>query len=203
MRQKYLPDVYTDAARADITGFYNRWADSYEAELSENEYQTPMRLAAALAGTDTPHDARILDFGCGTGLGGEALVARGFTLIDGTDISANMLALAEAKQIYGRLWLSDADAPVTIAPGEYGAIAAIGVISPGAGPASLLDPLAASLDPGGRLAFSFNDHALSDPDYLDALRALPERGMTLLHESYGDHLVAIGLKSTVYIFEKA
>ncbi|MEM1430511.1 MAG: methyltransferase domain-containing protein [Pseudomonadota bacterium] len=203
MPKKYLPDVYGDAARADLTGYYDAWAGSYDSELAENEYEMPKRLAAALADVDTPHDSRILDYGCGTGLGGEAFVAHGFTLIDGTDVSANMLAAAEAKQIYGRLWLTDPDAPVTIAPGEYAVIAAVGVVSPGAAPAQLLGTLADALEPGGRLAFSFNDHALSDPSYIEALRDLPNRSMTVLHESYGEHLVAMGMKSTVYVFEKA
>jgi predicted TPR repeat methyltransferase len=132
-----------------------------------------------------------------------ALVAHGFTLIDGTDVSARMLAEAEAKQIYGRLWQADPDAPIPVNPGDYGAIVAAGVVSPGAAPAGLLGTLAGLLEGGGRLAFSFNDHALSDEAYLDALRALPQSGMTCLHESYGDHLPGIGLKSTVYVFEKA
>ncbi len=202
MPKKFLTNVYDDAKK-DVAGFYDTWAATYEDELAENRYETPKRVAAALADTDTPHDARILDFGCGTGLGGEALVAQGFTLIDGTDVSGQMLAAAEAKQIYGRLWLGDADGPLTIPFGAYSVIAAIGVVSPGAAPASILTDLIACLEAGGRLAFSFNDHALADASYMDELRALPDQGMRVLHESYGDHLPKIGLRSTVYIFEKA
>ena len=201
--RRFLGDVYARTGETPIGQFYDDWAESYDAELAENAYTTPARLAGALAYTETPHDARILDYGCGTGLSGAALVAEGFTLIDGVDVSAGMLAEAEEKQLYGRLWQIDPEEPVTIAPGSYGVICAVGVISPGAAPASLLGELADALEDGGRLAFSFNDHALADASYLDALRALRERGMTLLFEQYGDHLPGIGLKSTVYVFDRA
>jgi len=48
---------------------YANWAASYDDDLAEAGYETPHRIAAALAKFTTP-DARILDFGCGTGLSG-------------------------------------------------------------------------------------------------------------------------------------
>ncbi len=203
MHKKFLDEVYKAGGQRSVVNLYDAWAGTYDSELAENEYATPRRLAAALAETGTSTEARILDFGCGTGLSGLALVAQGYTLIDGTDVSAEMLAGAEAKQIYGRLWQSDPEAPIPVGLGDYRVVVAAGVVSPGAAPASALGDLADLLDTGGRLAFSFNDHAMTDESYLDALRALPDRGMTKLHEAYGDHLPGIGLKSTVYVFEKA
>jgi predicted TPR repeat methyltransferase len=203
MQKKFLDEVYKAGGQRSIVDLYDEWAGTYDSELEEADYATPARLAAALAETDTSTETRVLDYGCGTGLSGLALVAQGYTLIDGADVSAQMLAGAEAKQIYGRLWQVDPEAPFPVNPGDYGAIVAAGVVSPGAAPASLLGDLADLLENGGRLAFSFNDHALSDETYVEALRALPDRGMTCLLEEYGDHLPGIGLKSTVYVFDKA
>ena len=47
-------------------------------------------------------DCRILDLGCGTGLVGEELEARGFGNIVGLDISPAMIDQADAKAVYGR-----------------------------------------------------------------------------------------------------
>lgn len=203
MPKKFLQDVYSTSPDADVAGLYDRWAKSYDDEVGENAYATPSRLADALIHTGTPTEAHVLDYGCGTGLSGAALAARGYSLIDGTDISPEMLAEAEAKQIYGRLWLSEPDAPPALLSGSYDVFVAAGVISPGAGPARLLADLSAALQPGGRLAFSFNDHALEDAAYMDGLRRLPDQGMTAIFEEYGDHLPGIGLRSTIYVFEKA
>lgn len=202
MPKRFLADVYDTTASQDVAGFYDQWATSYDDEVEENAYATPRRVAAALASSGLETDARILDYGCGTGLSGLALAAQGYTLIDGTDISPEMLAQAEAKQIYGRLWTGSAEETFTLAPGSYEAVVAVGVVSPGAGPARLLNELSAALETGGRFAFSFNDHALEEESYMDALRGLPERGMRLTFEEYGDHLPGIGLRSTVYVFEK-
>ncbi|MGB8621840.1 MAG: methyltransferase type 11, partial [Paracoccaceae bacterium] len=79
-----------------------------------------------------------------------------------------------------------------------------GVISPGAAPAGLLDVALDALAPGGRLAFSFNDHALQDHAYTAALaRHLADGSAVKLFEENGPHLPGAGLNSTVYVLEKA
>ena len=48
-------------------------------------------------------EAEIADFGCGTGLVGEALAKQGFKNVFGIDCSEGMLEIAEQKKIYGSL----------------------------------------------------------------------------------------------------
>lgn len=203
MPKSYLDAAYGLSDGQSVRDFYDEWAETYDEELTHNAYATPARVAEALERTDTPRDARILDFGCGTGLSGLALVRRGYTLLDGTDLSDRMLAAAEAHQVYGRLWTTDPAAPLPVWPGQYDVIAAVGVISPGAGPADLLAALAERLDPGGRLAFSFNDRALADPAYTEARDALLASG-TVVEQlaEHGEHLPGAGMKSTIYVLEK-
>lgn len=203
MTQKYLDDVYGVSGDRDIKKFYDDWAETYDAEISENGYATPGRSGDILRAADTPLDTPILDFGCGTGLSGLAFATRGYTDLHGTDLSPDMLALAEAKQIYGKLWETDPEAPLPIVPGDYGVIAAVGVVSPGAAPPEMLQTLSDLLVPGGRLLFSFNDHALDDGTYMEAMETCRAGGrMTTLAEDYGPHLPERNLKSTIYLFEK-
>jgi len=202
MTDKFLDKVYDLETQGDVEQLYDAWAESYDAEIAENGYASPRRVAAALA-RHAPGASPVLDMGCGTGLSGLALRAAGFAVIDGTDLSAGMLEQARAKGAYRKLWQADPDAPLPVTPGDYAAIAAAGVISPGAAPPELLDQLADALAPGGLLAFSFNDHALEDPAYRDRLDALRASGaFRTLFEEHGDHLPAIGLGSTVYVLEK-
>lgn len=203
MTETFLDRVYT-ARDADSTRqLYDDWAASYEDEIAENGYATPGRCAAALRAHMDDPTAPVLDFGCGTGLSGLALKLAGFTAIDGVDISAEMLAGAREKHVYRTLRRIDPDQPFSHAPGDYAAIAAIGVIGAGAAPVSVFDEMMKGLNPGGRVVLSFNDHALEDPANEARLNAWIDSGHArLLFREYGPHLPGIGVKSNVYVLEK-
>ena len=137
MTEKFLDKVYDARDAASTRQLYDEWAATYEAEVAENGYVTPGRCAAALADQMTDLSAPILDFGCGTGLSGLALKTAGFEVIDGVDLSADMLAEARSKGAYRKLSQIEADTPLPHQPSEYAAIAAIGVIGAGAAPISV------------------------------------------------------------------
>ena len=203
MTKGFLDKAY-QARDADSTRkLYDDWAASYEAEVAENGYATPPRCAEALANLTDDMAAPILDFGCGTGLSGLALKAAGFEVIDGLDLSADMLAVAREKSIYRALHQIEADDPLPHSPGDYSAIAAIGVIGAGAAPIAVFDTLMSGLASGNRIVLSFNDHALEDPANEAKLQAHIDAGNArMLFKEYGDHLPGIGIKSNVYVLEK-
>lgn len=204
MIRRFLDKVYGVKDAKETRALYDQWSESYEAELAENGYVTPSRCAAALAGAMAERDAPLLDFGCGTGLSGAALHAEGFSTIDGMDISAEMLEKARRKGVYRALTQVEAEAPLPVAPGDYRAITAIGVIGAGAAPLAVLDALHAALPSGGLLCFSFNDHTLADPAYEGRVCELVDYGGTrLLFREHGPHLPGLDMKSTVYILEKS
>lgn len=202
MTEKFLDKVYAAKDAAETRDIYDAWAASYEAEVGENGYATPGRCAAALASVTDDLNAPVLDFGCGTGLSGLALRHAGFTNIDGMDLSAEMLAQAEAKGIY-RATQQVTDQAV-VPKGQYAAIAAIGVIGSGAAPISVLDTLLHALPKKGRVVFSFNDHTLEDPVHEARISEWTDCGAAhLIFRERGDHLPGQNLKSNVYILEKA
>lgn len=199
---KFLDSAYQARDAAQTRALYDDWAISYEAEVAENGYVTPERCAAALKAQTTDPTQPVLDFGCGTGLSGLALHQAGFTTIDGLDLSGEMLAIAREKGVYRHLNQIEAGAPL---PGEtYNLCAAIGVIGAGAAPISALHTLMRRLPKGGKLVFSFNDHALRDPKNEAGINEWTDCGAArLLVRETGPHLPAIGLNSTVYILEKS
>ncbi|PSL17382.1 class I SAM-dependent DNA methyltransferase [Shimia abyssi] len=202
MTRKFLDNVY-DKTGATVGDLYDDWAATYEAEVAENGYVTPGRCAKALATYAKDKTAPILDFGCGTGLSGLALRAEGFLTLDGLDLSAEMLEQARNKNIYRNLAQVDATSPLPVKPGEYAAIAAIGVIGPGAAPLDLFDTLAKLLSGGALMVFSFNDHALEDPAYEARLNEYLDMGaLRLLFREHGAHLPQRDIKSNVYVIEK-
>lgn len=200
MSSNFLSRVYREQTPEQVRSLYDDWAASYESEISENGYATPGRCAQALleAGADT--GAPVLDFGCGTGLSGLALKLAGFAVIDGLDLSEGMLAKARTKSVYRTLAAIGPEDPI---PAGYAAIAAVGVVSPGAAPLPVLDRLIAALDRGGRIVFSFNDHALEHEGFRTKVDDLLAEGhVRELIRDHGPHLPGIDLKSTVYVLEK-
>ena len=202
MTEKFFDKAYGLDSQEKVDKLYEDWADSYDEEVCGYGYASPARCAEALKNF-LPLDAPILDFGCGTGLSGVALQNEGFLTIDGTELVDKMREKAAARRIYRQLFEGDIDDPFPFPLGTYAAITAVGVISSGAGPASLLDIALEELSPNGLLCFSYNDHTLEDVSYTDALQAATSSGKAeMIFEEYGDHLPQRGVKSMVYILKR-
>jgi predicted TPR repeat methyltransferase len=199
----HLSRAYGLETTEDTQKFYSDWAATYDAEILENGYATPERCAKALAGFTPEQDIAILDVGCGTGLSGKFLSEAGFTRIDGCDINPEMLAVAKTRGIYDRLWESTIKNPFPFEDGTYDAITAIGVISTGAAPVTLLYALLAKLKSGGLTVFSFNDHTLKDPEFECCVMNHIDCGaFELLFKEHGAHLPGKGMNATVYVMRK-
>ena len=156
-----------DRSPEDTRGMYAEWASRYEADMAEGGYLGALRTAealAALVGTDVA----VHDFGCGTGLAGLSLREAGFDRIDGSDLTPEMIEVAKGKALYRSLAVSDPDAPITFAD-DVGAVCAPGVVSVGAGPASLLGALIDAMRPGTALALTLNQDTLKERSYLQAV----------------------------------
>lgn len=204
MSEKFLDKAYKARDAATTRALYDDWSTSYDTEVRENGYATPGRCAAALASFTEDMALPILDFGCGTGLSGLALKSAGFEVIDGVDLSADMLVQAQSKGLYRTTRRIDAGAELDHTAGDYAAIAAIGVIGAGAAPISVFHTLMKGLAAGNKLVFSFNDHALQDPQNEAGVSEWLDCGAArLLFKEHGPHLPGIDLGSNVYVIEKA
>lgn len=96
------PDAY-------VRLFFDAYAEGFEKSLVDGlGYDTPRQLFTCLQGCTglqdmKNHYAHGLDLGCGTGLSGIAF-KKIVTVLDGVDLSANMLAQAAAKGCYQGLY---------------------------------------------------------------------------------------------------
>lgn len=191
--QTKTPDLWTPRSVDETLRIYADWADTYENDVASMAYATPDRIAQAVGSVAPDPNIPVLDFGCGTGLSGMAMRRYGFTVIDGTDISPEMLAHAKTKThddkpLYRALWLGQVGS-VNVAKGDYGIIIATGVVSLGAAPPSMLGILLDALAPDGLLAFSYNDPTLADATYMAALDDAIANGSALLEfRAHGPHL---------------
>lgn len=200
--REFLRDVYDLTSQGDTDDYYSRWASTYDDELTRQEYRTPRRCADALEAFVAPDDA-VLDIGCGTGLSGAALAAVGFSNVTGTDVNPEMLAVAAESGMYQDTWLTDVARPFPFPPGTYSAIAAVGVIGIGAAPPSLLRQALDALEPGGHFVFSYNDHALANLDFRQALdSALADGIAEQVFAEHGPHITGLSSSSTVFVLQR-
>ena len=142
------------APSAYVESLFDDYAPRFDKALVERlAYRAPDLLFESLAGPGAPlHFRHAVDLGCGTGLMGERLRAV-TSFLEGIDISAGMLAAAEAKGIYDRLEKGDiallpVDAPVADLVIAADVLIYCGDLAP------VLSAAAARLEPRGLLAFT-------------------------------------------------
>lgn len=197
------PQLWTPRSVEETQKVYADWAANYDKDVGEWGYATPVRVAVALRQVGARPDKPILDFGCGTGLSGMALKTVGFDVIDGTDISPEMLEKAEERACYRQVWVGEPGSMGHVKRGQYPVISACGVVSMGAAPPETLHMLIDAVPSGGHLAFSYNDATLEAREYTDALDvAVLDPEIELVFEEHGPHLPAKDMKSTVYVLTR-
>jgi SAM-dependent methyltransferase len=86
---------------------YGEWTASYEATVAVG---LDCQLLPAIKSVSWNQIHHAADLGCGTGRTGEWLAQQGVRIIDGVDVTPEMLAVAEQKRIYGRLYVADVSA---------------------------------------------------------------------------------------------
>lgn len=202
--QGFLGKAYALRSADETHALYAKWAVSYEDEIRANGYVTPNRCAQALSEVAGDKHAPLLDLGCGTGLSGEALKSQGFTTIDGSDFSQEMLDVAKSKTgVYRTLTLTDLAAPLPFSRAQYTNVAAVGVFSPGHAPAEMIARVVALLPSAGSFVFSLNDHALTDRRYVECIDELAgAQTVDIAFKEHGEHLPAQGIGAVVYVLRR-
>ena len=163
--------------------------------------QDPVRVARAAEiaariqdRVDLPDGARVLDYGCGTGLLGFHFLARGAVTF--ADASPGMLREVEAKleaggHTAGRTVLLDPGHPEL--PGAFHAIVSLMTLHHVAEPREALAFLADHLEPGGWLALcdlDAEDGSFHDPPQPDVHHGFPREALARWARDVG--LVEIG-----------
>jgi predicted TPR repeat methyltransferase len=113
----------------EVADRYDQWAQSYDADLTSWSYQAPTVVAEIVA-KRKPAAASALDVGCGTGLVGRALRARGFEgKIHGLDISQASLEIAQQSGAYDSLERADLQQRLAFENDSVDAVACAGVMT--------------------------------------------------------------------------
>ena len=173
-----VPPTNTD----EIATRYDDWSSTYEAELvNEWRYDAPQQAAQLIAshlGPEAVAGAVVLDVGCGVGLTGRALSVVGVPTIDGVDVSARSLAMAERTGAYRSLVCHDFNAgPLPFADRSFTVVECVGVLSYATDPAALLADFVRVLVPGGLVVFSHRTDLWDEKGFTAVLADMQSRGL--------------------------
>jgi len=171
-----------DFSSEQIIQYYEKWADTYDKDLTHVAYNPPVIGATELANLYSgKHDIRILDCAAGTGLVAEELKKLGFQNVDALDPCQGMLDKAEKKNIY-KNFIKDflGTNRLPIEDGAYDAIVSVGCFCEGHVKANCLPEMARVVKPGGKIVIAMREkwlHTVAD------LRENLEPTMQGLHDN--------------------
>ena len=140
-----VDDAYALETPEDNVDLYKAWAKTYDKEFAEAEgYVLYLHVANELLKRQSQIAGNVLDVGCGTGLVGTAIRSGGVAVVDGIDISIEMLAEASMKTteggdpVYRSLIPADLTRETSVDNNYYGALVSAGTFTHGhLGPGAL------------------------------------------------------------------
>ena len=202
-KEKFLNQTYQLETPEDTFAHYEAWADTYDEEITENDYAQPRRCAAALAQYASSTGINVLDIGCGSGLSGMALSDSGFKNIDGCDFSPAMLEKAKNTDVYQKLFLADINQKLNIEAESYDAVSAVGVLAFAHIRTEALRQMLETKKSEGLLVIGLNEHYWEGDSVDEKIRSLVEEGeVELLFEEYGEHLPGADIGGWVAVLRK-
>ena len=176
--QELLRRAYGLRSDAESLALYRDWATSYDRTMLDGlQYQSPRLVAERLAAWMPGRDGAVLDIGCGTGLAGRELAARGFTVIDGVDISPDMMAVAREHGGYRYLVCADLNARLPLADSAYQGAICCGTFTSGHVRAHCLYEIMRVLAPSAPFAFTVKLEVWESFGFKDKLAHLQASGV--------------------------
>lgn len=161
MNQKRALDlVYTASTPEELAQAYAAWAASYDRETAELGYSLPFLIAGWVARYVPKGEGPLLDAGCGTGLTGPCLKALGYDAVEGLDLSADMLRIAQSRGAYTALEQAELGRELPWPDGHFRAVFSTGVFTEGHAPAAALDEIVRITKPGGHVVLTVRDTIL-------------------------------------------
>ena len=157
MRNKpSLQNAYDLKSPNDNIKLYSVWAETYDISFID-DMQYKLHFAVAEEFVLNGGKGLILDVGAGTGAVAEALLQKAKFCIEATDISEEMLKVADSKNIYKRSFFSDLTKEIPVTNSSYDGVVSSGTFTHGhVGPSSISE-LVRITKPGGLITISINE----------------------------------------------
>lgn len=215
-KQITLADAYNLITPEDSRKLYSQWAPTYDQTFIEDmRYVYPAKIAEALA-KHMPADRSftVIDIGCGTGAVGEEIAKlRPLSVIEGADISPEMLAVAASKirsdgsKLYDNLHAVDLTLPIHFATNHFDYFVSAGTFTIGHLGAKELISALTVCRPSATIVAGVNLQHWEDSDFSSAIsEALKSKLITKPQyeevDIYSEGSEHFGDKARILIFKK-
>ena len=168
-----LQNAYDLKLPDDNIELYSAWASTYDDDFVE-DMQYRLHFSVADEFVLNGGNGLILDVGAGTGALAEALLQKGKFSIEATDISEEMLKVADSKNIYKRSFISDLTKETSVDNDFYDGVISSGTFTHGhVGPAAIRE-LVRVTKPGGLVTISVNEKHWIAFDFESAVEKLSQ-----------------------------
>lgn len=172
--QHTLTGAYALKTPDDSRRLYDTWADTYDRDFAlAHDYRSPRLVAEAFR--DAGGHGPVLDVGAGTGLCGQEIVALGVSLVDATDISPEMLAVAKGKNIYRTLFEGDLTGRLPVPDARYDGVVSSGTFTNGHVGPDAIDELLRIARAGAVFALSIHSGHYVSRGFAGKFSALSDR----------------------------
>ena len=199
MERRSLEWIDGAGSREEFEARYDEWANNYDKDLvGDWDYRLPAFIGDLFVKHVKDRDARVLDAGAGTGLGGEHLHNNGYRNLSGMDMSRGMLGEAGRKGIYHRLDRMVLGEELSYQDNYFDAVLSVGTI--GHAPLESLDELIRITRPSGFIIFSLRTAFYNEPRFYQKLQSLEETGKWRLVEKVGPSLGLPGESSDAHFY---
>lgn len=178
--QTLLESAYKLSTPDDNEIYYDEFAATYDGDFADSlGWFYPAAIATAYRDAAIKNDVPIADVGCGTGLVASAL-GQTKEQIDGIDISAEMLHIAQEKNLYRSLYKADLTGSLDSISNDYGAVVSAGTFTSGHLGPEPLESLLGIARTGALFVIGVKNEFFIDAKFDPVLRALEAGG--LIHD---------------------
>jgi predicted TPR repeat methyltransferase len=191
-----LGDVYGAKSTNEVAALYDRWSETYDADMSAAGYRHPTICLALLARHLPRGLSPLRDAGAGTGLIGEWLSIMGYPHVEGLDLSEGMLKRAAAKNVYKALHRLALGQTLPFPDGHFAGIVSAGVFTTGHVGAEALPELVRICRMGGVIVLTVKN-TLWEEGFESRIAQIQADGLVSLAEETAPYVSMPGEAGTI------
>jgi len=203
-----LDDAYAPKTPAENKDLYAKWAKSYESDFVKSAGYEHPKVIAEIFHNEIPIVNKVIDVGTGTGLVGFYLARFRKIILDGIDISPEMLAEARLKNVYRNLYERDLTKSIEGTDVPYDALICIGIFTHGHLDPGAIENLIPLVSNGGYFVIGINAKYFAEEAFERYFNRLLSAGVITTPKYESVHVYAPDSKhhdslNVVAIFQRA